>query len=272
MNIKALVTIALAGGVAVTVSACGSSAAAKVSGGASGSSNGFNRTGPGGGAPGASGLVAAVSGSTAQVQSTSAQTAVSWTSATTFTDDVQVAKTALKVGECVQAARAQTGSGSSSTASLAAATVRIMNTSGGCTALSQGPGARPSGAPTNVPNGAGPRAFGNVATVGVVTSVASSGFVVKPIGFGGSSNRPVTVVTSSTTTYTETRKATSSAVKVGLCLSASGSTDSIGAVKATRITLSQPTNGVCTQTRFRGFGGGSPDGGFPAGQGAPQNG
>jgi hypothetical protein len=289
MNIKAISAVALAGGIALSLSACGSSAAAKTSTNGNSNQNGYGtRAGIGGGFPGASGLVAAVNGATAQVQSSSAQTAVSWTSTTSFTDEVKVTKAAIKVGECVQAARAQSTTGSSSstsTTTLAAATVRIENTSGGCITLRQGTGGgapnggtAPSGAPTNFPggqNGTRPRNFGNFATIGVVTSVSSSGFVVKPTAFGTSSTSPVTVTTSSSTTYTQSKKATSAAVKVGVCMSANGTTDSTGAVAAKRITLSQPTNGVCTtQTRFGGGfpGGGSPGGGFGGGAGAPQNG
>lgn len=274
MNKKTLAAVALVGGVAVALSACGSSGAAKAPTNAN-----ANQGGVGGGfagrLPGASGLVAAVDGSTAQVQSASAQTAVSWTSSTTFTDEVKVTKAAVKVGECVQASRAQTSSGSSSGTALAAASVRIVSTSGGCTAVQPRAGSRPSGAPTTFPGGQSgtrPRGtFGNVAAIGVVTSVSSSGFAVKSIAFGGSNgSTAITVTTTSSTAYLQTQKANAAAVKVGVCMSANGTTDSTGAVSATRITLSQPTNGVCTQTRLGGggFPGGAP-GGFP---GAAQNG
>lgn len=281
MNIKTLATLALAGGIAVSLTACGSSgtanASSKTNSAQSGSGNGSGFGGGfRGGAPGTSGLVAALSGSTAQVQSTSSQTAVSWTSSTTFTEEVKVTKAAVKVGECVQAAHASGSSGSSGSSSttVAAATVRITNTSGGCTAVRAG-GNRPGGAPTTFPGGQNrsrPRGnFGGFATLGVVTSVSSAGFVVKPVAFGGStSTSPVTVTTTSSTIYTQSKKASASAVKVGMCMSANGTTDSTGAVKAARITLSQPANGVCTQTRFGG--GGLPGGGFQGGQGAPQNG
>lgn len=271
MNTKALATAVLAGGLALTLSACGSSGSPAASGTANnnqyGDGSGFGGARFGGG--GTSGLVAAVTGSTAQVQSTSAQTAVSWTASTTFSDEVKTTKAAVKVGECVQAARAQTSSSSSSSsASMSAATVRIMTTAGGCPTIRQG--LRPGGAPTNAPagpNGARPRNFRSLATIGVVTSVSASGFVVKPTAFGGTSSSAVTVTTTAATTYLQTRKATASAVKVGVCLAANGTADSTGAVKATRITVSQPTNGVCTQIRFGGF-----PGGGPVGPGAGQNG
>lgn len=281
MNIKALATVALAGGLAASLTACGSSTPASTAANAN-SQSGGTQSGTGGGfagrLPGVNGLVAAVTGSTAQVQSASAQTSVTWTASTTFTDEVKVTKSALKVGECVQASRAPSASSSSSSTTLAAASVRIMSTSGGCTTLRQGTVNRPSGAPTNLPGGqtgTRPRGtFGTFAAIGVVTSLTSSGFVVKPVALGSSTGTAaVTVTTSSSTTYTQTQKADASAVKAGICMSANGTTDSTGAVTASRITLSQPTNGVCTQTRFGGgFRGGAPGGGFPGSQGAPQNG
>lgn len=282
MTIKTLATIALAGGLAISLSACGSSTAGSNSANGVTQNQNGNGQGVGGGngfagrIPGANGLVAAVSGSTAQVQSSSAQTAVTWNSSTTFTDEVKVAKSAVKVGECVQASRALSSSSSSSSSStLTAGIVRIVSTSGGCPTATAGfgGGSRPSGAPTAFPGGQGanrPRAAGGFGTLGVVTAVSSSGFVVKPTRFGGtSSTSPVTVTTTASTTYTQTEKASASAVRVGVCMSANGTTSDTGAVTARRITLSQPTDGACTQARF---GGGFPGGGRPGGQGAPQNG
>lgn len=283
MNSKSLVLATLAGGLAVTLSACGSTTSNNANAN-SGRQNGYGGYGGGsgfrGGIPGASGEIAQVSGSTAQVQSSSAQTAVTWNSSTTFTNEVTVTKAAIRVGDCVQAARARSTTGapasSSSSTTLDAATVRIISTSGDCTIAGPGRGGfggvRPSGAPTNVPNGGGQGGrvggFGNFAAIGTVSSVSMGGFVVKPIAFGAStSSSPVSVTTSAATVYTETQKATASAVKVGLCMSANGATDSTGAVTARRVTLSQPTDGTCTS----GFGGRFAGGGNP-GQGAPQNG
>jgi hypothetical protein len=118
----------------------------------------------------------------------------------------------------------------------------------------------PSGMPSGAPGGNGPRMSMVRAAFGKVTAVSGRGFTVKSSAGGQSST--VTVTTSSSTSYTANAGATASAVKVGLCMSAQGSTDSTGAVTATTVTVSKPANGTCTG----GFGG------FRAGPGMGQGG
>lgn len=174
------------------------------------------------------------------------------------------------------------GVGSPSTAPtgpIAAGEVRItVATGGSCTGGVGGgfgghfrSGERPSGAPSGVPNrggsyggdsGSGPlpsgapgrgRGFGGFGAFGKVTAVSGHGFTVASTTFdraSGASPRPTTqsvqITVSSATTYTTTRKATGAALKVGVCVTATGKADDTGAVSATMIQVSQPTDGSCT--------------------------
>lgn len=63
-----------------------------------------------------------------------------------------------------------------------------------------------------------------------------------------------TVTVTPSTRYVATMAATSSAVKGGVCVQATGPSDSTGAVAATRIGISDAVNGSCT-TGFGGRGG-----------------
>ena len=224
--------------------------------------------------PAASGQIAAVSGSTMQVQDPqTGQVAVTWLSSTKFTQQVTLAASAIKVGECVTAVAA---SGTSSTAtSFAATTVSVTQpTNGSCRAggaFSGRPsgfptGARPSGFPTgrSFPSGFPTNGSGIRATAiasGSVVSVSGSTIVVASRTFTpGSGSTPSATTTNKTVTLTPSTKittqqaATASAVQVGRCATAQGSTDSTGAVTATSINITDPVNGTCT-TRFIGFGG-----------------
>jgi hypothetical protein len=55
----------------------------------------------------------------------------------------------------------------------------------------------------------------------------------------------VTVTTTGATTYTTTKAATASALAVGKCVAARGTSDSTGAVKATSIAVTPATGGAC---------------------------
>ncbi|MGC5168002.1 hypothetical protein [Luteimicrobium sp. DT211] len=243
--------------------------------------------------PGTSGEIAAISGTTAQVQSSDAQTAVSWSSSTKVTQQVAGKLANVTVGSCVVVTSSSSdGSGSQSSSGstssddpIAAATVVVQAASGsGCTTgagraggtrpsgaptggtgeMPQGmPTDRPSGAPTGGTGGRGAGGFGGFAT-GTVKAVSGSGFTVEQTGFGQdatTTDREVTV--GSSTTYTVTKTAKSSAIKVGLCLTAQGQTDSKGTVEATTIALSTKGDDGCST----GFGG---MGGFRGGQGGTQ--
>ena len=85
-----------------------------------------------------------------------------------------------------------------------------------------------------------------------------------------------TVTTTSSTTYSKTETATSSAIEVGLCATAYGTADDTGAIAATEIRLSAATDGECTggfgAGGFGGFGGrgGAGNGGGGNGGGETQ--
>ena len=235
---------------------------------------------PVGGFPGASGLVAAVSGRTAQVRSAqSGQVAVSWTSATTFTQQVDGALGDVTEGTCVMVTSADSSDSSDSSGSTAvtAATVRILPASddgscgfgGGTGGGMPGGGEMPSGAPSDLPtdmptdlpsDGAqGGRPGGGLGTVGEVAAVSADGFTVSSTTptrgqDSDSSADPVevTVTVSGDTTYTATADATAAAVKSGVCVAAQGDTDDTGALTATSISVTKAVDGECTT----GFGGG----------------
>jgi hypothetical protein len=103
---------------------------------------------------------------------------------------------------------------------------------------------RPGGAP-------GTRRFGG-AEFGKVVSKSANSFVVlstRP-GAGGATASPttssVTVTVTATTTYTASKKATAAGLKVGQCVTARGTADSLGDVAATAISMRPATNGTCT--------------------------
>jgi hypothetical protein len=68
-------------------------------------------------------------------------------------------------------------------------------------------------------------------------------------------NKTVAVTLDGATAYTETVAASADTLTAGVCVNARGTTDSVGTVTATSVTVSQPVNGACT-SRF-GFGPGS---------------
>jgi len=255
---KSIHVLALCVALGLTVSACGSgnngpgnapsAARQNAEGGAAGGGPGGG--GPGGGGPGGSGKVAAVSGSTAQVQGPGGQVAVTWTSATRFTQQVSATAKDLKVGDCVAAMTASPSS--SDTSKVAAATVRISTpTAGSCTGgfRGQGDGTRvqqrgnpPQGAPSGQARRGGMGAFGKV------TAIDGSGFSVESARPGSDDTATVSVTTSADTTWTASAKATSKDVKVGRCVASIGKPDSTGAITAASIAVSSPVNGQCAMT------------------------
>ena len=229
--------------------------------------------------PAASGEIAAVAGHTMQVQNPqTGQVAVSWSASTTFTQQVAVTASSVKAGDCVTAI-APSGT-SASAATFTASTVSVNQPANGLCDGGFGGGGRPSGfpsgsRPSGFPSGTPRSGFpGNGAgrTVaiasGKVVSVSGSTIVVaardfRPGSQGSSSSSSSrgtpattnkTVTLTATTKITATQTATASAVKVGRCATAQGSTDTSGAVAATRISVTDPTNGTCT-TGFGRFGG-----------------
>lgn len=286
---------AVAVGIVVLVAACGSSSSTKSAAQAptggtasTGAGSGGTAGGAGGGArPGTTGKIAQVNPSSIYVQGTSSQVTVNYSAKTTFSQTVTTASGVLKVGDCVTAtaAAAARPSGAPSatpsasrtpTTALTATAVTITSTSGSCT-LGTGnrgnraPGAfasgraRPSGSPSFAGRAGGGGGFGNAA-FGSVASVDNNGFVVSSTRAGKTTK--VTVTTTPTTTFRQQTTATKADLKVGLCATAVGSTDSTGAVTARTIALSTAGANGCT-TGFggfgRGFGGGSGAGSGTAG-------
>jgi hypothetical protein len=244
--------------------------------------DGAQRSGPGGGG-GTSGEIASVTGTVMQVRSTDAQTAVTWTDDTTFTASVAGALSDITVGSCVVAvSTATTGDSTDATAPLAATSIQLTTAADDGTCAggfgggqrpdgaptdmpSMQAGDRPSGAPTDMPSGApgGMRGFGGVAS-GKVTAIDGSTLTVEVTGQDDATTSRTVTVTDATT-YTKSVTADATAVVVGQCASARGEADDSGKVTATSITISAPTDGVCT-TGFAGRG-------FPGGgQGGPQGG
>ncbi|GAA4366837.1 hypothetical protein GCM10023146_10520 [Nocardioides caricicola] len=178
--------------------------------------------------PGASGLVADVDGRTAQVQSDqSGQVAVSWTSDTTFTQEVDASLEDVTVGDVVMVTSADDGT---------AATVRIMPD--GAAQRPEGmPEDLPSDLPSDLPEGDGPP--GGFGILGEVAAVSADGFTVS------SNDGEVAVTVGAGTTYTTTGDATADAVRTGVCVSAQGDTDDTGALTATSISVTRAVDGEC---------------------------
>lgn len=266
---------------ALSLAACGTSSAATAPVANSSPASGGNGFGGGNGSgrsfPGTTGTIAAVDGTTLQVQSRTAQTAVTFTSATKFTESVPGH---VATGDCVvvSGAPATTGPG------LTAATVRVsLPVNGQCATRGFGGfgGAgrpRPSGSP---PAGATGNFADRATATGTVQSVSATGFVLDGFlrqfdsgtGTGASpsaspTTSPITVDTDSSTVVTTIAATTSAAAKVGMCATAIGVTSSTGAVAAKSISLSAPTSNGCSAGFGRFGGGGSGgQGGTSGGQG-----
>ncbi|MCL2515907.1 MAG: DUF5666 domain-containing protein [Microbacteriaceae bacterium] len=280
---------ALVVGAALVLTGCSGSGAANASSKSSSTPQSQGQSRQGGGFGGGAGFgggtvgqIAAVSGSTLQVQSSTDQTAVTFTSSTAITTTVDVALSAVKVGECVTAttvpASGSTSSSSSSTAPVTSVAISqpvsgscsrgFGGTNGGGTFRGQGgtgSGQRPSGFPTSRPRPSGSasgRGFGGgnfvLPTSGEVTAVSGSTITVDALDFQTQKTAPKTVTVDASTKYTETEKATSTALAVGQCVVAQGKADDTGAVTATAIAVSAPVNGSCTTGfGFRGQRGGT---------------
>jgi hypothetical protein len=283
-TLRPYAAVAVASAAALLLSACGGSGsgspASDVQSNGTGQQGQSTRGGQVGRAPGTFGLVAQISGTTLQVQSADAQTAVTYSPATTFSQTVSTSKSAVKVGDCV-VVRSETGTASGSLSAtgsptapptqpsaVTAASVDVSAATGGQCAgggfggFGGGPGAGQG------QRGGGQRTFA-AATFGQVTSVSGTGFVVSAETFAGRGSgtpgstattrpsasptfttRPVTVTTSSSTTYTTAKAATAKALAVGKCVAARGQADDTGAVAATSIAISPADNGQCTVQGF----------------------
>lgn len=218
------------------------------------------------GRPGVAGLIAEVSGRTLQVQGPTSQTAVTYTTTTRITETVNATAAAVKVGMCAQvrtAAPAAGGTASSSppTSIIATSVTLSQPVAGSCAGgvgRGRGPGAgfRPNDRAPRSPRaggGAG-RRFRGGGALGRITSVSATGFTVASVrrSFRDTaspaatpSTVPVQVTSTSATTYSLSRPAGPSAVRVMLCVTARGPADSIGAVTATSLSLRPAVAGAC---------------------------
>jgi hypothetical protein len=156
-------------------------------------------------------------------------------------------------------------------------------------APSEAPSEAPSGAPATRPTGSAGQLPRTLGATGLVTAVDGSTITVKaerralpatpaaspsPTATPTMTTSTVTVTVTAATKYTETIAATKAALRVGLCLTADGTTGSDGTVSATRVALSPPAaSGGCTAGFGRErFGGGAAGTAGAAGGGAPDGG
>ena len=219
------------------------------------------------GPPGTFGTIAAASGTSLEVQNPqNGQVTVNFNGSTTFTNTTAATLADVTVGSCVAVTAT---SGGNMPATLTARSVSLTpSSSNGCTAGAFGGGGgngagrpsnaprpsnrpRPSGAP-GAPGAPGGRSFGSV------TAVSATGFTVHNTNPRAGQSADTTVTINSSTTYTKTASATSSALAVGECVAAIGPADDTGAITARTIAISKPGPSGCTTGRFRGgFGGGN---------------
>jgi hypothetical protein len=223
--------------------------------------------------PGVVGTAAAVSGSSLEVQNpTSGQVTVTFTTSTPITDTVSVTAKDVTVGSCVTVVGKPPTTGSAATSVTATSVTVSAPVKGECTGggaggfggfgRSGGAGAtpRPSFSPRPRPTGSR-GAFGNGTFGGAngkVTSVSATGFIVqgrnRAAGSGTATDTSITVITTSASKYLKTVTASASALKVGQCITAAGTANSIGAVAARSIRISQPGPSGCV-SGFVGRGG-----------------
>lgn len=230
--------------------------------------------------PGAFGTAAAVNATSLEVQNPSTgQVTVNFSSSTVFSDTVSATLADVTVGSCVTASSASTGSTRPAAGTPITATAVNISQAGanGCTAGGgrggfgggqgggQGSGTsrpnRPSGTPR--PSGTNGPGRGNLGgfAFGSVTAVSATGFTVHSVARGQNPATDTTVTVTSSTTYSKVESATSSALAVGDCIAAVGSTDDTGAVTAKTIGISKPgPNGCSTGFGRGGFGRGGSNG------------
>ncbi len=266
-------------GLLAALTACGGGGSASTSASANPSSSpaGAARVSGVGQAPaGTSGTVAAVSASNAQVQvqvqvqvqnPTDGQVTVNFSATTRFTRTVPATRARVTVGSCVTVTSTNTASPSS--VPVTALTAQVVTVTpaaaGSCTAQGAGFGGFRGGAIGSPAPGAsrstpspGARRAGN-RVFGKVTSASAAGFVVQGrVGGRNGSAADVAVTVNPATTYTSTAAADKAAVTVGSCLTATGPSDSTGAVTARSVNIRPAGPGGCTVGRR--FGGGAATG------------
>ena len=269
---RPLAAVAVGVGAVVLIAACSSGGSGSGST-PTGSPSASPQRGAGSGrgaVPGVSGTIAEVAAGSIEVQNqATGQVTVKYTAKTAIVVVKSTTVAAVKPGTCVLAAAApsQSGSGSPSpvptpSTTFTAATVFLSQRENGKCTLADlgGSGARtggtraprsgqfPSGFPTGARrSGANGRNFGFAErAAGSVTKVSGSTITVS--GTNPRTNAAVTytVDVDASTKYSQTVATTSKALAVGQCASATGRADDTGAVTATSIRVSPPTNGNCT--------------------------
>lgn len=225
--------------------------------------------GPGRG-PAASGQIAYISGGTLEVRNpATGQTTVKITAKTAITATVEVTVKAVVKGSCIAATgtRARNGALEATTVTLVAAkggkcggAPRAFLSGGRRVFVGRTTSTTPrrrAPAPANAAT-----AFGRVTAVGV-PRITVEGTMLSFSATNRSSSGPkrarstaipkakeLTVDVSSKTKYLKTGASNAKSLKVGECATAFGATNSIGAVTATRLSVSPASSGGC------GFGGG----------------
>lgn len=287
---KILSVLTLLTGGAVLLAACGGGGShpqATVSSTTTASSTaGAFRGGP----PGASGQIAEIDGNTMQVQNpASGQVAVDVTASTRYTQAVATTLSAVTVGSCIVATTPASASGTttptappssppSGPRTITAGTVVVAapSSTGSCGGVfgnrpgaGTRTGARPSGLPSGAATGAGrfARAFGDV-IAGEVTAISGSAISVQAAqrspDSASTTTENDTVDVTAATKYTHTVAATKAALKVGLCVNATGTAAADGSITASNVAITSPGSTGCDV--IGRFGGGTANAGGPGGQ------
>lgn len=283
---RRLATLLVGGLALLTLAACGGSGSStdgQAQGQPSGASGQAGGQGGQNGVPGVSGLIVSLSGKTMQVRTTSGQSAVTYTSKTTVTEQQSAKAADAKVGVCatVRSADGSASAGSSSTA-ITAGSVSLSDEVDGSCQRGFGGGSRPSGMPSGGSDrqGAPPSGAASGGPAGAPSRAMPSG--AQRGGFGGASGKitkvdgstltieqtrgtdktSVTVTLTGDTTFTKQAKTDTDAIAKGKCVFASGKSDSTGALSATALRLSAATNGAC---QLGGQGRRNPSGGQSSG-------
>ena len=292
-RLRGLLPAALVGGMLVVITPGLAGAAATTTSGGSG----------GTALPGAFGTVAAITGTSMEVQNQqTGQVTINWTSTTAFTRDATVPASSVVAGDCATVVGSTSkGRITAITVSIRQASAGSCDAGGPVSAGSSNPsgsggsgpvrisGASPGGGRLNSGSGAKPPgvASGKVLSVSgsrLVLSGFSSAAVQKTsnkkTGKKASTKAPrskdrslkllrpskaqiVSVVLSSSTTYTDTEPAAAANLAVGDCVTASGPSASNGSVTANAVQITSTGGKSCTGPGGTGttFVGGGPTGG-----------
>ncbi len=234
-------------------------------------------------ATGLTGEISYVSDDTAQVQDDSSQTAVSWTDDTTITAEVEIALADIETGACVVVTLAD----DETTASTVSVTEADDDGScatgfgGGMGGATMEDGDMPTDMPTDMAQGEMPddaemptdmptdMAQGEMPdggdfdtssiVTGAVTAVGDDTLTIET-----TDGDETTVDIDADSALTGTEEADADAIEVGMCMTATGESDSSGGYAATSISVFSAGDDGCISTT--GFGGGM-GGQMPGGDG-----